>query len=31
LGKADKHGKEKVENLFKTFGFNVVNVMQQAN
>lgn len=31
LEKADKHGKEKVENLFKTFGFNVVNVMQQAN
>ena len=31
LEKADKHGKEKVENLFKTFGFNVVDVMQQAN
>ena len=28
LEKADKHGKEKVENLFKTFGFNVVNVIQ---
>ena len=31
LEKADKHGKEKVENLFKTFGFNVVNVIQKGN
>ena len=30
LEKADKHGKEKVENLFKTFGFNVVNVTQKG-
>lgn len=26
LEKADKHGKEKVENLFKTFGFNVIEI-----
>jgi hypothetical protein len=31
LKKADEVGKVRIEELFKTFGFNVVNVIQKGN